>query len=35
MYSHDIGDGELWSGVDLGVIVEPDVLTGRVRGGFT
>lgn len=35
VHAKDLGDGELWPGVDLGVVVEPDVLTGRVRLGLT
>ena len=30
MPTQNLGDGELCSSVDLGVIVEPDVLAGRV-----
>ena len=35
MRAQDPGDGELGSGVDLGVVVEPDVLAGRVGLGLT
>lgn len=31
----DLGDGELWPRIDLGVVVEPNILTGRVGLGLT
>lgn len=34
VHAEDLGDGELRPGVDLGVVVEPDVLTGRVGLGL-
>lgn len=35
VHAEDLGDDELRPGVDLGVVVEPDVLTGRVGLGLT
>lgn len=35
VHAEDFGDGELRPGVDLGVIVEPDILTGWVGLGLT
>lgn len=35
VHSKDLGDSELRPGVDLGVVVEPDVLTCRVGLGLT
>lgn len=35
MHSVDLGDGKLWSSVDLGVVVKPNILTWGVRGGLT
>ncbi len=35
VHAEDLGDGVLWPAVDLGVVVEPDVLTGRVGLGLT
>ena len=35
VHAENLGDGELRPGVDLGVVVEPDVLTGRVGLGLT
>jgi len=35
VHAEDLGDGQLGPGVDLGVVVEPDVLTGRVGLGLT
>lgn len=35
LHSQDLGDIELRSSVDLGVVVKPDILTGRVSRGST
>lgn len=35
VHAKDLGDGELRPRVDLGVVVEPDVLAGRVGLGLT
>ena len=35
VHSQDLDNAELWSTVDTGVVVEPDILTGRVSGGLT
>lgn len=35
VHTKDLGDGELWSGVDLGVVVEPHILTGWIGMGLT
>lgn len=35
IHTEDLGDGELLPGVDLRVVVEPDVLTGWIGLGLT
>lgn len=35
VHAEDLGDGELRPGVDLGVVVEPHVLAGRIGLGLT
>lgn len=35
LHTKDPGDGELWSSVDLRVVIKPYILAGRVRGCLT
>lgn len=35
VHAEDLCDGELWPSVDLGVVVEPHILTGWVGLGLT
>lgn len=35
VHAKDLGDGELWAGVHLGVVVEPHILTGWIGLGLT
>lgn len=35
LVAEDLFDGELWPAVDLGVVAEPQVLTGWIRPSIT
>lgn len=35
VHAQDLSDGVLWSGVDLGVVVKPNILTGWIGLGLT